>query len=144
MAKTKKNKKFHKRNFIKMIEYTQDPKNEAYMYHFLNIDDNKEYFDNSDFASLAFAHANYDCDISESAKGISKRDINKDMIAKFINCTTEEISNVSLIASILMSNLRDLNLDGSYPNETDLEHRIRSIVKDELNKSKNIKEGKLI
>ena len=42
MAKTKKNKKFHKRNFIKMIEYTQDPKNEAYMYHFLNIDDNKE------------------------------------------------------------------------------------------------------
>ena len=43
-----------------------------------------------------------------------------------------------------MSNLRDLNLDGSYPNETDLEHRIRSIVKDELNKRKNIKEGKLI
>lgn len=140
----KKNKKIHKRNFIKMIEYTQDPKNEAYMYHFLNIDDNKESLDHNDFASLAFAHAEYDYDTSKSAKGISKRDINKDMIAKFINCTTEEISNVSLIASILMSNLRDLNLDGSYPNETDLEHRIRSIVKDELNKSKNIKEGKLI
>ena len=138
----KKNNKFNKRNFMKMIGYTPDPKNENYVYYFPNIDDNKEYFDNSDYASLAFAHANYDCDISESAKGISKRDINKDMIAKFINCTTEEISNVSLIASILMSNLRDLNLDGSYPNETDLEHRIRSIVKDELNKSKNIKGGK--
>ena len=140
----KKNNKFNRQNFMKMIGYTPDPKNESYVYYFPNIDDNKECFDNSDYASLAFAHANYDYDISESAKGISKRDINKDMIAKFINCTTEEISNVSLITSILMSNLRDLNLDGSYPNETDLEHRIRSIVKDELNKRKNIKEGKLI
>ena len=144
MAKTKKNKKFHKRNFIKMIEYTQDPKNEAYMYHFLNIDDNKESLDRNDFASLAFAHAEYDYDTSKSAKHLSKQDINKSMIAKFINYATEEISNVSLIASILMSNLRDLNLDGSYPNETDLEHRIRSIIKDELNKSKNIKGVKLI
>ena len=142
MAKTKKNKKFHKRNFIKMLEYVQDPKNEAYMYHFLNIDNNKESLDHNDFASLAFSHAEYNCDTNKSAKGISKRDINKDMIAKFINYTTEEISNVSLISSALMSNLRDLNLDGSYPNETDLEHRIRSIIKDELNKSKNIKEVK--
>ena len=114
------------------------------MYHFLNIDDNKESLDYNDFASLAFAHAEYDYDTSKSAKHLSKRDINKSMIAKFINYATEEISNVSLIASILMSNLRDLNLDGSYPNETDLEHRIRSIIKDELNKSKNIKGVKLI
>ena len=95
MAKTKKNKKFHKRNFIKLLEYVQDPKNEDYMYHFLNIDDNKESLDHSDFASLAFAHAEYDYDTSKSAKHLSKQDINKSMIAKFINYATEEISNVS-------------------------------------------------
>lgn len=119
---------------MKMIGYTPDPKNENYAYYFPNIDDNKEIFNDKDLASLAFSHAEYNCDTNKSAKGISKRDINKDMIAKFINYTTEEISNVSLGTSVLMSNLRDLNLDGSYPNETDLEHRIRSIVQDELNK----------
>ena len=140
----KKNNKFNRQNFMKMIGYTPDPKNENYVYYFPNIDmdDDKEFFNDKDLASLAFSHAEYNCDTNKSAKGISKRDINKDMIAKFINYTTEEISNVSLISSALMSNLRDLNLDGSYPNETDLEHRIRSIVKDELNKSKNIKEVK--
>ena len=67
----KKNNKFNRQNFMKMIGYTPDPKNENYAYYFPNIDDNKELFDNSDIASLAFTQSEYQCDTNKATKGIS-------------------------------------------------------------------------
>ena len=130
----KKNNKFNRQNFMKMIGYTPDPKNENYAYYFPNIDDNKELFDNSDIASLAFTQSEYQCDTNKATKGISKRNINRYMLAKYVDYTMNEMASTNLIISRIATCIRDLNLDGSCPNETDLEHRIRSIVQDELNK----------
>ena len=130
----KKNNNFNKQNFMKMIGYTPDPRNENYVYYFPNIDDNKEFFDNSDIASLAFAQSEYQCDTNRATKGISKRDINRDMLAKSIDYIMNEMASTDLNVSRIATCIRDLNLDGSYPNEMDIEHRIRTIVQDELSK----------
>lgn len=125
----------NKEKLMNMLGYRPDPSNPGYMYYSsIDIDTDKPTFDNADMSKLAFADSEYFHDTRVAAKNITKRDIDRSLLADFVKFTVSELDNVVTHTSIHSSTIRDLNLDGSYPNENDLEHRIRAIVQDELSK----------
>lgn len=130
-------KNSNKEKLMKMLGYRPDPSNPGYMYYsFIDVDTSKPVFDDADISDIAFADAQYLNDTCAAANNITKRDIDKSLLADFVKFTVSELDNIGVHTSINCSTIRNLNLDGSYPNENDLEHRIRSIVQDELNNRK--------
>lgn len=130
-------KNSNKEKLMNMLGYKPDPSNSRYVYYSeLDVDTSKDRFDNADMAEIAFSNFEYCSDTYDAAKNITKRDIDKQIVSEFMKFTINEIADASMFSLHTATAIRNLNLDGSYPNENDLEHRIRAIVQDELNNRK--------